>query len=295
MMNARGLQAGLFGLALLAAPGLGRAQPANVLYERTVMVAADARCRLFAPEVGAALAAGAAQARGAAQRGGAKRDELKALEARARDKAANVDCASADIRTAATRVANAFSGLARLWRLSYPGDIAGWEADRMDSADARWRVSQQARMGADHVTFGLAGQGRPGVLLAMARFEDGAKPYGARLVMRDADRSLGPYLDRWGGGATKSLALDKRLPPAGAQRTFNAAQRSPAGTDLLPKKVKSGWAFRFPEAATRELALLDPRESVAVEFLFPDDKVRRAYLEVGDFAAGRAFVTIPSH
>jgi hypothetical protein len=31
---------------------------------------------------------------------------------------------------------------------------------------------------------------------------------------------------------------------------------------------------------------------VAVEFLFPGDRVRRAYVEVGDFAAGQAFLTV---
>jgi hypothetical protein len=31
---------------------------------------------------------------------------------------------------------------------------------------------------------------------------------------------------------------------------------------------------------------------VAVEFLFPGDRVRRAYVEVGDFAAGQAFLQV---
>ncbi len=59
----------------------------------------------------------------------------------------------------------------------------------------------------------------------------------------------------------------------------------------------SGWAFRFPAQAAGALAGLDPREAVAVEFLFatPDgDAVRRAYVEVGDFAAGRAFLHVAS-
>jgi hypothetical protein len=37
---------------------------------------------------------------------------------------------------------------------------------------------------------------------------------------------------------------------------------------------------------------LDPREAVAVEFLFSGDRVRTAYVEVGDFAAGRAFLQV---
>ena len=54
----------------------------------------------------------------------------------------------------------------------------------------------------------------------------------------------------------------------------------------------SGWAFRFPDAAAQELASLDPREAVAVEFMFPGDVTRRAYVEGGDFAAGRAFLSV---
>ena len=85
------------------------------------------------------------------------------------------------------------------------------------------------------------------------------------------------------------------LPPPTARNAYSAEARSPAGQDLLPKGFKSGWAFRFPAAAAHALAELDPREAVAVEFLFagPDGEVvRRAYVEVGDFAAGRAFLQV---
>jgi hypothetical protein len=54
-------------------------------------------------------------------------------------------------------------------------------------------------------------------------------------------------------------------------------------------------AFRFPAAAADALAGLDPREAVAVEFLFAGDggeSVRTAYAEVGDFAAARAFQAV---
>ncbi|MDO9247070.1 MAG: hypothetical protein Q7U11_11435, partial [Phenylobacterium sp.] len=42
------------------------------------------------------------------------------------------------------------------------------------------------------------------------------------------------------------------------------------------------------------LSGLDPREAVMVEFLFAGDAARRAYVEVGDFAAGRAFLQTAS-
>ena len=43
------------------------------------------------------------------------------------------------------------------------------------------------------------------------------------------------------------------------------------------------------------MADLDPREAVEIEFAFAGrngDTLRRAFVEVGDFAAGRAFLAI---
>jgi hypothetical protein len=64
---------------------------------------------------------------------------------------------------------------------------------------------------------------------------------------------------------------------------------------LVAKDAKGAIAFRFPAATAQALADLDPRDAVEVEFLFAGasaDQVRRAYVEVGDFAAGRAFLTL---
>jgi hypothetical protein len=84
------------------------------------------------------------------------------------------------------------------------------------------------------------------------------------------------------------------MPPAGAVTSVLAEAREPAGRDLSAKDDGPGWAFRFPPQAARALAALDPREAVAVEFLFPGDRARRAYVEVGDFAAGQAFLQVAS-
>jgi hypothetical protein len=279
---------GLLCAAFAASPGLAHAQVLDLVYERTVMIAADQRCSLFAPEVSAALAAAQAQSRGAALRAGASAQALDGVEGRARRKAAATDCASPDLALAAERVRDAFAGFARLQRISYPGDTAPWRADRTGLGAIRWRLAQETRFGPDRMTFGLAGRNAGGALLAVASFADGRTPYAARLLVRDAERSSGPYL----AGAGQALPLDRRLPPRSALRAYAAEARSPAGQDLLPKTSQSGWAFRFPAEAAQELADLDPRESVAVEFLFAGDAVRRAYVEVGDFAAGRAFLKI---
>ena len=285
---------GLLGAVVMATPGLAWALPADLFYERTVMVAADARCGLFAPEISAALASSAAQAHGAALRAGATPESLREVARIAQEKARAAPCGSPDIAAASARVKSAYSGYARISRISYAGDIASWQADRNLSRTASWRLAQETAFGPDRVTFGLAGQDGVDALVAVARFADGAQPYGARLLLRDSTRSTQPYLERWTGGATLGLPLARRLPPPAALKAFNASARAPAGVNLLPKGARSGWTFRFPNSAASELARLDPREAVAVEFLFADDQVRRAYVEVGDFAAGRAFLTVVS-
>jgi hypothetical protein len=123
--------------------------------------------------------------------------------------------------------------------------------------------------------------------VAVADFADGAQPYSARLVLRDGARTLGPYLGF--GGKTP---LSRKVPPRPATKAFMAEARSEADASLLPKGSEDGWAFRFPPQAAQALADLDPREAVAVEFLFPGEQVRTAYIEVGDFAAGRAFLRL---
>jgi hypothetical protein len=288
-------------LAVLTATLLGAAvvpalaqDAGQLLYERTLMSAANDRCHLFDRATGAALQAGAAQARGAALRAGASARDLAATQGRALAKAAGVACNSPDLLTAAARVRTGFAGYARLQTMSYPGDIAGWEADRARSrALNTWGLLQEASFGRDSLDFGIvASPTRAPALSALAVFADGAAPYGARLVLRDPARAPDAYLDRRAAPSGR-LPLPARLPPASATQAFNAQARVDAPRELLESGQRSGVMFRFPIAAADALAALDPRESVAVDFLFAGrngDSVRRAYLEVGDFAAGRAFL-----
>ena len=264
----------------------------DLFYERTVMTVAHARCHLFSPEIASALAVGQAQARGAALRGGIAEDRLDAVEQRAAAAVARTPCDSKDIATAAGRVRQAFEGYAKLSRQVYPGEHAEWRADRDKGRAIRWRLAQTSKFGWDKMVFGMAGREGSGALLAVAEFSDGAAPYTARLVMRDVGRTSGPYLDHRGADTKGKLPLARRLPPASALKIYSPEARSTAGGDLMAKDTTSGWAFRFPAEAARRLAELDPRESFAVEFVFPGERdvVRRAYVEVGDFAAGRAFI-----
>ena len=281
--------------AFSAASAVLAQSAAQLFYERTVMTAADSRCRLFDRPTASALQAGAAQARGAALRAGSTAKALREIQTRAQTKAASVPCASPDIVLAANRVRTGFAGYARLQKMDYPGDTAGWAADRAVSVKVNmWGLSQQVRFGYDRMTFGIwSGPAQAPALTAVVTFADGAVPYAARLVLRDANRAGEAYLDRRAADSRGRIPLASRMPPNAATTAFSAQARDAAPRDLLPEGVRSGWSFRFPTAASDALAALDPREAAAVEFLFAGragDTVRRAYVEVGDFAAGRAFL-----
>jgi hypothetical protein len=138
---------------------------------------------------------------------------------------------------------------------------------------------------------GIASRVGSDSLMVVTNLPDGARPYAARIVMRDRRLTSGPYLDARGEGL-KTLPLQRRMPRVGPFETYSAESRSPAGADLLPPGMTSGWAFRFPDAAAAAMADLDPREAIRVEFLFSSGPSRQIYLEVGDFAAARAFLSI---
>ena len=277
-------------LCLLAWAGQAAASSLDLYYERAVMSAADARCSLFDPPVGSALNVAKYQARGAALRAGTDAAVLRNISQKAQARAYAVSCTSPDLALAAGRVRTAFDSYARMLKMDYPGDIVGWKADRSSSNLAsRWRLTQDVTQNGDRLLFGLAGKSGANALLAIAHFSNGQAPYSARLIMRDDQMTVGPFLDAR-GAPLRSIPLDRRLAANGAQVSFTAEARSTAGSDLLPKDLTSGWAFRFPADAARLLAGLDPREAVAIDFIFPDDSTRRLYVEVGDFAAGRAFL-----
>jgi hypothetical protein len=277
--------------ASLAAPGLASAATAaDQLYERTLMTAADGRCRLFAPAIGSALDAARAQARGATLRSGVSQAQVEGVEQRARAKAAGAACNSKDLTTAADRVRTAFDAYKTMQRITYPGDVSSWQAERTSSATIPiWRLSQPSSFGADRLIFGLAG--RTSSVTAAATFSNGERPYAARIVLRDTGRTQGPYIDARGG-----RALSSKVSPRSASLVFNAETREESPLTLLPAGSKTGLSFRFPPGVADAISRLDPREAVTIEFSFARggigdaDLVRKAYVEVGDFAAGRAFL-----
>ena len=284
----------LFGTAVFAAPVLANAAPVDLFYERTLMMAADQRCDLFQPQLSTALDAARIQSKGAALRAGADQDLLKDVARRAFARSNAAPCNSPDLAIASKRVKDAFAAYSRMNRMEFPGDTANWTADRSLAVHAAsWRLAQTTKFGWDTMTFGLAGRDSASALVATVTFADGAVPYGARLVLRDQARASRPYLNIRIADRKGKMPLTARAAPRSVSRVIMAESRSEADATLLPARTKTGLAFRWPAGAAAALADLDPREAVLIEYLFAGrngDTVRTAYVEVGDFAAGRAFL-----
>ncbi|WP_292098799.1 hypothetical protein [Brevundimonas sp.] len=270
----------LLAAAVLALPTAVRAAPADTYYERAFVVAADARCNLFAPNIEAALAAATAQARGAALRSGTAEAELAAAATRARARAGTVSCADPQLATVRARVDGAFSGWLRTPRMVFPGARRPWTANRVSSADASWRLQQMSVVGASPVAFGYAGKGEAHGLVAVVSFVGRSRPNAARIVLRDPVRVPRPWLAGEG------------LVPVSARASIWATGVDAADLTLLAEDRRAGEAWRFPASVATAIERLDPRETFAIEFHFRDGSVATAKFEAGDFAAGRAFLAM---
>ena len=273
-------------MAMLAAPFTALADATAPYYERSFVLAADAKCRLFAPAVTTALTASAWQARGAAARAGATDVALAETAERARTSAARTPCADRELATVRTRVSDAFDGWSRIAKMTFPGGRAAWTADRSEFSSATWRLMQTTRVGGSPVTFGyVEGGAERQTLKAVVSFVGQSRPYAARVVMRDVERAPHPYM------TSPGVAL---MPPEAARRAFFAAGNLPADRGLLQPEKTQGEAWLFPADTADALSKLDPREPFAVDFLFSDGSMARATFEAGDFAAGRAFIGMGS-
>lgn len=269
----------LIAATLIAAAPSAWAEATDAYYERTLVLAAHDRCDLFEPGLVRALDAARLSARGSALRAGAEARDLRLAGQRARTRAASLACADSDLRLVRARVTEAFSGWARMARMTFAGGKAGWTADRTVQTYDAWRLAQTSATGGSPVTFGLAAHADgtervQGVVSFVGR----PRPYAARIVMRDAERAR--------------HAVPGQLPDPVQRRAFWASRNDTAARGLLSRDRKAGDAWTFPADTLNALARLDPREPFVIEFLFRDDSVAKATFEAGDIAAARAFVAM---
>lgn len=272
--------------------------------KRYFLAQADARCHLLTPAAGMAVTAGYLQARNASIRSSGAMGALAPWLEQARSAAANAPCNAPQLKAAAAQAQNAYHGFVVQTRL----DLGAWTGNRAFPDKPAWRLAQyQSTTDADAI-LGLYGTLDDARFVVMARFADGARPYAARLLVRDADTVAAGLINRAPRGVNTTAPVG--FTPA-TTLSFGARDSADVEVALHPEvrsnfigfsvtgdyvgknTVSEATRFDLPTPAWRAMAPLDPREDVVVEFDC-DNGPRYMRFEVGDFLTGLAFVRLPS-
>ncbi len=269
---------------------------------------ADARCHLLDPATAQALKGGYVQARNAAIRAGHDMSALSPYLAAAGGAARRVDCGAPQLASEAAVARSAFGAFAATPRLDLPGSRAAWHGDRTQGGTAMWRLVQYQKSDAVTAAFGLYGPLDDNRLAVMVSFADGAKPYSARLLLRDPDTASVGMINAAAYAVTAApppgFGDDIDSFPARAMREVTAplapvvkanfAGFSASG-DYVGQQVgpQDALRFDFSTRAYPAIARLDPREDMVIEFDFSDGP-RYMRFEVGDFITGLSYVGLPS-
>ena len=297
--------------AVTALGGVSMAQQADPLtatvLKRYYLTQVDARCHLLDSATAMALKAGFLQARNAAIRAGTDMTVLGPYLDRVRDVAARTDCASTQLSAESATVTGALRGFLFQATLDLPTGRSSWTANRRFEDEARWRLVQfQQTDGAD-LALGLYGTLSSNRLAVMAHFSDGAKPYSARLLVRDPAVLPSGVINRTPYGLSENAPLgftssslsfvacasSEQPAELREQVSANSAGFSPTGKYVGAQGPEDAVRFDFPGKAFMAIARLDPREDVVVAFDFPDG-TRYARFEVGDMITGLAYAALPS-
>jgi hypothetical protein len=249
--------------------------------ERRGLLEADAQCRLFTPDIRSALTVGVAQARGALLRAGWTSANMRSLESAAITAARSRACDDRRTATAADDARRAFSSWINVGTMEFPGWERSWRARRVVDTNG-WRLSQSidAPVAA---TFGVRQrEDIQRVTLTVPVLRRETPPSSAQLIVRDTSR-----------GGVREIPLTQRI-AAGLE----GGLPSPGVTNAIPSvrtleriDGRQHAVFTFPDTALRDLVRLDPRETVEVR-LASGRATQRLFVEVGDIAAARAFLTI---
>jgi len=265
---------------VLGAPAQSAVLNSDLYAERTVMREANTRCRLFDPVISQALQMGQVQARNAILRSGGDEGALSRLTRAAEARGGSISCSDKALALESKRIRSAFSAYIQIGRMSFPGLRSGWKADKTvlssRSEGGRWALSGTPLKSDGQVQFGVAAFNGNLLLFAQPPSTEGARPITARLWMRNIDIADHPYLS---GGFN--------LPPRTVSRAYFASERR--------KGPDGNSGFEFTESTARALSALDPRESVLVEFVYPEpagERLVQAVYEVGDFAPAISFLTL---
>jgi hypothetical protein len=249
--------------------------------ERRGLLEADAQCRLFTPDIRSALSVGLAQARGALLRSGWTSANMRTLETAAVNAARARACNDQRTTAAAADARRAFSSWINVSAMDFPGWQRSWRARRVIDSSG-WRLIQtiDAPIAA---SFGVRQREqvqRLTLVVAIARRE--TPPGSAQLILRDASRA-----------GVREITLAQRIAQGlqGGLPSPDAARSIPSIRSLERSDGRQQAVFTFPDSAFRDFVALDPRETVELR-LTTGRTTQRLFIEVGDIAAARAFLTI---
>lgn len=269
--------------ALLATTAPALAQDARTAFDgRSLARALDDRCGLYDAPERAALDAAWLQARGILIRNGADPDELTTRAAGFARRAQPMACDSADAQSIALDVAAAFANWLRVREMDFPGTDRVWLAARPYPDFPAWTLSQYPVPGDPALLFGFFHEDGERELAFGQPAAAGASS--VRLVIRDTAREQSLTDPSLGGLLRVAGRPDwvRHAPPAHAERMIWASRRDTSGEQTR---------FVFPDHAVEAIAALDPRETFRVETVNARGQVTRThFIEVGDFAAGVAFL-----
>ncbi|WP_018996563.1 hypothetical protein [Hirschia maritima] len=293
------------GLALTASSAAAQVADANTAFmERASLRSADEKCKLLSDKERLALEMGYWQARTALLRGGFSIDEVEALHDESHSYANSKECDDERLTTANERLKDAFLAFSRTPFYEFRGGIRLWTATR--TLTDVWAAYQEdpetsVRFGLIHVPrardplgFAVPGQKRPPAKLSTVKrlLINQQPPSMARLIVRDNEKSPTPWI---GGlfGSSKGLSP----PPRSMSKKLLASGREIVDAPPYEDGNKTqGALFLFDDRAMNAVNLLDPRETIIVEFIPSDrdksSKIVRATFEVGDFRAAAAFSAI---
>jgi hypothetical protein len=277
----------LIAVALLAAAGVSASaeEPPNAraaYVERRGLLEADDQCRLFTPDIRAALEIGAARTRGALLRAGWSSAQVRQLDQAVAAAAGGRACDDQRTLASAAEARDSFSVWVNARTMEFPGWARTWIARRSSGGDG-WRLSQAIDAPVIAV-FGVRdrdGAQRLSLVAPLARGQPA--PTSAVLVMRDVARA-----------PADEVSLPQRVAyglEAGAPRPGRAATHPSTHAIERLDNGASQAVFVFPDSAFRVLLALDPRESVEIRLQY-GRRSERLFVEVGDIAAARAFLTI---
>lgn len=266
---------------LVLLPMTASAAAPDVMYaERSALLGADRTCGLFDPPLRAALEAATVQARGALLRSGWTEDRADRLGRAATAEGGAKRCSDPAIAAAARNARAGFAGWARLMSMRFTGGASGWNASRIHDHDdfyLRQDVTSPRAM-----TFGIRQEGpraAVGLMLPLGATE--AAPAAARLYFRDRARAPRSAADLPGRVSTGLAALAASR--ASSETLWASSRRT------VQVKERRAAVFLFPDAAMAKIGALDPREALVLE-VDTAAGLQRFYVEVGDFAAGQAFL-----